>query len=118
MEEYHIENFRGGGGGLRGGGGGWRGHSGRRHGGLGQWRGHYGRVGGGYYGGDGGYYGYYGPLYDPYYIGEPSIVRPLTPQCVEVGKYDTCDAVRPVKILVDTYGTGVFDSQKCCTKYI
>jgi hypothetical protein len=26
--------------------------------------------------------------------------------------------VRPVKIMVDTYGTGVFDSQKCCTKYM
>ena len=123
MEEYHIENFggRGGGRGSRGGGGGgsrW-GHGGRRHsGGWGRWRGHYGRVGGGYYGGDGGYYGYYGPQYDPYYIGEPSVVYPLTPQCVEVGKYDTCNAARPVKIMVDTYGTGVFDSQKCCTKYM
>lgn len=116
----HGGGHGGGRGGRRGHGGGHggrRGHGGGHGGGWGRWRGHYGGYGGGYYGGDGGYYPYYGYYYDPYYIGEPSLTYP-TPQCVDVGKYDTCDAARPVKIMVDTYGTGVFDSQKCCAKYM
>jgi len=106
------------GGGMGGHGGGWAGHGRHgRHGRGGEWRGHY---GGGYYGGDGGYYGYYGPYYNPYYIGDlvPTPSYPVAPQCVNVASYDKCDAARPVRVMIDTYGTGAFDSQKCCTKYM
>jgi hypothetical protein len=120
MEEYHdIEYFGGGRGGGRGSGrGGGRG-SGRGGWGArgGVWRGHY---GGGYYGGDGGYYGYYGPYYNPYYVGDlvPVPTYPIVPQCINVASYDRCDATRPVRVMIDSRGTGAFDSQKCCTKYM
>lgn len=110
--EFHIEHF---GGGRGGGRGGWHGGTG------GKWRGHYGGRVGGYWG------GYYGPYYSPYYIGEVAYpyyyyntaVTPSTPQCVEVGKYDTCnDPYRPVKVALDTHGTGKSDEWRCCTKYM
>lgn len=128
QREFHIEHFGGGrgGGGHRGGGG--RGHHGGGHRSHHHHHGHGGRVRGGgdiwYDTGNAWRYGY-GPYYNPYYVGQLANpyyyynnIGPSTQQCVEVGKYDTCnDPYRPVKISLDTHGTGRADEWRCCTKY-